>query len=47
MLSKTGDGMVLGLILAIPGFLLGVGIVITIGIMMPVLILQWLSAWIS
>jgi hypothetical protein len=39
--------MILGVILGAPAFLLGIGIVLIIGIMMPVLVLQWISAWIS
>jgi hypothetical protein len=46
MLSKMGDGMVPGLMLAPLGFLLGAVIVIALGIMIPVWILQLLSAWI-
>jgi len=47
MVSKMGHGMTLGVILAPLGFFLGTGIVIAMGIMIPVWILQWVSSWIS
>ena len=47
MLSKMEDGMVPGLMLAPVGFLLGFAMAFALGIMIPVWILQLISAYIS